>query len=159
MADESAFRVEFNKEEFAGFLRALKTFEPALATATRRNLRHVGDETIADMRSVIAGGPGSGRYGVQAGIQAGLKTAVATGKRQQGVKISSTGAGLSPDRKPMLRLYNKSTFRHRIFGSDKWAAQSGAPYFGSVIKRHEDEMVEAVWKALEEAYDKMAETK
>lgn len=157
MAEESAFRVEFNKEEFAGFLRALKAFEPALATATRRNLRHVGDETIADMRSVIAGGPGSGRYGVQAGIQAGLKTAVATGVRKQGVTLSSRGTGLPDNRKPMLRLYNKPAFRHPVFGRGTWVVQRGQPYFGSVIKRHEDAMTESVWQALEEAFDKMQE--
>lgn len=159
MADDSDFRLEFDPGMFAGFLRALKAFEPALATSTRRNLRRAGDDAIAEMRSVVASGPGRGRIGVQAGIQAGLKTAVATGKRKQGVRITGTAARIPGEHKPMLRLYNKASFRHRVFGSDAWVVQGGQPYFGSVIKRHEPDMVDAVLKALEDAFDKMVATK
>lgn len=151
---ESAFRAEFDARQLAGFLKALKAFEPDLATATRRNLRRTGVETIADMRSVVgSGGP------ARAGISAGLKTAVATGKRSQGVKIQGTAARIADGHKPMLRLWNKSSFRHPVFGTGKWVMQSGRPYFGSTIKRHEDSMVEAIMQALEEAFEKMAATK
>lgn len=155
-----SFRVEFSPEQLAGFLRALKAFEPALATATRRNLRRAGDAAIADMKSTVASGPGSGSVGIKSGISKGLKTAVATGKRRQGVRITGTAANLPEGRKPMLRLYNKASFRHPVFGSrDSWVVQRGRPYFGSVIKRHEDDMVEAVMQALEDAYETMVRTR
>lgn len=152
---ESDFRVEFDKASFASFMRALKAFEPALATSTRRNLRRVGDKTIEDMRAVIASGPGDGSHGVKSGIISGLKTGVATGVRQQGVRLSSSGSGLPASKKAMRRAYNKAAWRHPTFGRGPWVSQKGQPYFGATIKRHEDEMVEAVWQALEEAYEKM----
>lgn len=148
--------MEFDPGMLAGFLRATKAFEPALATATRRNLRKTGVETIEDMRRVVASGPGRGRVGVKAGISAGLKTSVATGKRTQGVRIQGTAARLPEGHKPMLRLYNKASFRHRVFGRDAWVVQPGRPFFGSTIKRHEDSMVEAILQALEDAFDVMA---
>lgn len=154
MAD-SDFRVEFQPEQFAGLMAALKAFEPKLATATRRRLRQAGDDTIADMRSVVAGGPGAGRVGVKAGIRAGLKTAVATGKRKQGVRLTGTASRIPSGHGSMLRLYNKASFRHPVFGSGTWVVQGGQPYFGSVIKRHEDALTEAVWQALEDAFDAM----
>lgn len=132
-------------------MRGLKAFEPNLATATRRNLRHVGDETIAAMRGRVGAG-GS----VRAGISAGLRTAVATGKRSQGVRLTGTASKIPQGHKPMLRLWNKASFRHPVFGTNKWVQQSGRPFFGSVIKEHEDQMVEAVWQALGEAMDKIA---
>lgn len=159
MAEGSDFRAEFDPSQFRGFMAALKAFEPTLATATRRRLRLAGVETVDDMKRVIASGPGRGRVGVQAGIVAGLSTAVATGKRQQGVRIRGTAARIPAGHQPMLRLYNKPSFRHRVFGRDVWAVQSGRPYFGSVIKRHEDAMVEAVWTALEDAFDAMEATR
>ena len=151
MPDQSDFRAEFDPAMFRGFMAAVKAFEPALATATRRRLRETGKDTIEDMRRTIASGPGSGRTGVRAAISAGLRTAVVTGKRRQGVRLTGTAAKLPESRKPMLRLYNKPTFRHRVFGSDTWALQRGRPFFGSTIKRHEDAMSEAVWAALEDA--------
>ncbi len=156
---ESDFRVEFDPAMFRGFMAAMKTFEPSLATATRRRLRQAGAETIDDMKRVVASGPGRGRTGVRAGIAAGLSTAVATGTRQQGVRIRGTAAKIPEGHKPMLRLQNKVSFRHRVFGADTWVVQTGRPFFGSVIKRHEDEMVEAVWSALEDAYKAMEATR
>lgn len=152
---ESDFRAEFDVAMFRGFMAAIKAFEPSLATATRRRLRQAGVETVEDMKRTIASGPGRGRVGVKAGISAGLSTAVATGKRQQGVRIRGTAAKIPAGHQPMLRLFNKRSFRHPVFGSDQWVEQSGRPYFGSVIKRHEDDMVEAVWAALEDAFNAM----
>lgn len=151
MAELSDFRVEFDLAMFRGFMAALKSFEPSLATATRRRLREAGVETVDDMKRVVSSGPGRGRVGVQSGIQAGLKTSVATGKRRQGVRITGSASRIPAGHQPMLRLYNKASFRHPVFGMGTWAVQRGRPYFGSVIKRHEDAMVEAVWTALEDA--------
>ncbi len=148
---ESDFWVEFDPAMFRGFMAAVKTFEPALATATRRRLRQAGTETIDDMKRVVASGPGRGRVGVKAGIAAGLSTAVATGKRTQGVRIRGTAAKLPEGHQAMLRLFNKRIFRHRVFGRDVWAEQKGRPFFGSTIKRHEDNMTNAVRAALEDA--------
>lgn len=156
----SDFRVEFDPSQIAGFLRAVKGFDPALATATRRRLRQVGVETIEDMRRVIASGPGSGAQGIKAGISQGLKTAVRTGKRTQGVQMTATASNLRDAHKAMLRLYNKATFRHPVFGNrNVWVNQKARPYFGSVIKKHEDDMAEAVWQALEDAFDAMGAAK
>lgn len=150
------FRVEFDPAQFKGFVNAVKAFEPALATAMRRNLRRAGDDTIRDMRDrVTSGRPGS----VRAGIAAGLKTSVTTAKRHQGVRITGTSARIPEGHKPMLRLYNKKSFRHPVFGSDTWAVQQGRPFFGSTIAKHEDEMVEAIMNALTEAFVKMAATR
>ena len=96
---------------------------------------------------------------MRAGIEAGLRTSVVTGKRRQGVRMSGTAARIPQGHKAMLRLLNKASFRRRVYGSPHaWVVQHGRPYFGSVIKRHEDEMVDAVLQALDEAMRKVQET-
>lgn len=138
---------------FRELIAAIKEVDPKLATALRRRLRRAGDETVADMRGVVQAGPGSGRIGIRTGIASGIKTTVATGKRRQGVRIQASASALPAGRKPMLRLQNKASFRHPVFGrtANKWVVQKGGPFFGSTIRRHEDQMRAAVLEALNDA--------
>lgn len=146
-----ATEVQFDPGQFRALMAAFKAFEPKLATKVRRELRRAGDDAVADIRSTVRSGPGSGKVGIRAGIAAGTKTTVATGKTKQGVKISSSSGALPAGHKPMLRAYNKASFRHPVFKTGTWVEQSGHPYFGGVIRRHEDAMRAAVLAALSEA--------
>lgn len=135
--------LELNPQSFRALMGAIKDFDPALATATRRRLRKVGDDVVRDMRSrILAGGSGPTHQAVARGI----RTRVLTGKAKQGVRISAQGPA------PMSRLLNKSSWRHPVFGRrSTWVVQRGRPYFGSAIRGREAELREAVLDALDDA--------
>jgi hypothetical protein len=146
-----ATEVQFDPGQFRALMAAIKAFDAKLATKVRRELRRAGDDAVADIKATVQSGPGSGRVGIRAGIAAGTKTTVATSKSAQGVRISSSSSALPAGHKPMLRAYNKAEFRHPVYGRDTWVSQSGRPFFGVVIKRHEEAMRAAVLAALGDA--------
>lgn len=138
--------LELNPQSFRGLMAAIKEFDPALATATRRRLRKAGEAVIPDMRArVLAGGRGPTHQAVARAI----RTRVLTGKRRQGVQIQSAGGA-------MARMFNKPKWRHPLFGNKTvWYEQTGHPYFGNTIRGHEDELRQAVLDALGDALDAM----
>lgn len=132
-------------------LRDVKAFEPKLATALRRNIRNAAKAAADDAKAEVIKG-GASKTGLRAGIARGIRVSISTGKRTNGVRITSTGAGLDASRKPMVKAYNTATFRHPTFGdTNNWQQQSGRPYFGSVIAAHKADVQRGVEQALDEA--------
>jgi hypothetical protein len=148
---DGGIRAEFDPATFRDFMAQVKAFDPKLATALRRRLRQAGEETTRDMKGVVGSGD------MRSKIAGGIKTSVATSKSRQGVSIESTGNKLGAQRTGMHRAWNKGEFRHPVFGNKKkWVHQSGNPFFGSTIRRHEDDMREAVLDALNDALKEMS---
>jgi len=59
MAD-GAFEFDLDAPDLRGLLARVKELDPKLATGLRRELRHVGDQSIAEARAILAGKlPGS----------------------------------------------------------------------------------------------------
>ena len=54
----------------------------------------------------------------------------------------------------MLRLYNKPSWRHPVFGNREaaWETQSGNPYFRNVLDKHVDSLGRAIDRAMDEAH-------
>lgn len=86
--------------------------------------------------------------GTREAIARGIGLRIAPGVRTPGIRVVSAGSTLDPSRKAMVKAFNRTTFRHPVFGNrNDWVNQSGRPYFGAVIDRHR----EAFQKAVEEA--------
>jgi hypothetical protein len=140
-------RVEADPKQLAHILAGAKAFSPKLATNLRREMRKAGDSAINDMRGILGSGPVGGAIGQ------GIRLQVQTSKTKQGIRITSTGAGLSADKKPLTKAFNLGTFRHPVYGNrNAWVNQAGRPYFGVVLK-HRDEILAAVDKALNDAVE------
>lgn len=185
--------IRIDPHDFGRILRHAKDFDRKLATSVRRELRLSAAPILADVKSTLARPTPNGRgapprrASVRAGLAAGTKVAVNTGEKRPGIRITTSSAKLPPNKKIMLRLYNKETWRHPVFGdgarkikagrgalgalkaagdaahnkraASKWVTQRGRPYFGSVIVKHHDEARAAVVKALEEAVEAMEGTR
>ena len=159
--------------QFKELLGKTSAFEPKLRTALRKRIRAEADKGAKEAREEVAKAPGTvaGRTrvnlgtrgfqshkglkarGVRQGIAAGIKVQVAAnGSRKVGVFIRSTGAGLPPSQRFMVRAWDKEAgWRHPVFGTSEWVQQKGRPYFGSVIAKREQEIAEGVKRALDEA--------
>jgi hypothetical protein len=140
-------RVEADPRQLAHILAGAKAFDKKLATNIRRELRKAGDVAINDMRGILGSGPVGGAIGQ------GIRMQVSTSASKTGVRIVSTGSALAAEKKPLVKAFNKGTFRHPVYGHrDRWVSQSGRPYFG-VVYKHRDEIMAAVQKALDDAVE------
>jgi len=159
--------------QFKELLGKTSAFEPKLRTALRKRIRAEADKGAKEAREEVAKAPGTvaGRTrvnlgtrgfqerkkvngrGVRAGIASGIRIQIAAnGARKVGVFIRSTGSGLPPWQRRLVRSWDKeSGWRHPVFGTDEWVQQKGRPYFGSVIAKREQEIAEGVKRALDEA--------
>lgn len=144
--------VRVDARDFGALMRSVKAFEPKLGTDLRRTIRQAAQPVLADMRSALADAPAKKDYGVRAGIAAGIAVRVDTPKKGSGgVRITASSAKLPENRRAMLRLMNKKSWRHPVFGTGKWVQQSGRPYFGAVITAHTEQFARAVEEALSAA--------
>jgi hypothetical protein len=94
--------------------------------------------------------------GVRDAIAQGISGGVSTkAKNKYGVMITASSEYLPRNKKAMMKAYNKSAWRHPVYGNKgKWVKQEGNPYFGSIAAQHVDELeadvVKAITKVLEE---------
>lgn len=163
--------IRIDGPDFARLMNALKDADKQAATRIRRELRDEGKKAAEDVKREVMKPPPNdapGSVGTRAGIASGIKAEVKTGKSRQGVRISASSKGLPPERKRMLRLYNKEKgWRHPVFAQTKkaggwrgwlgarekvWVHQQGRPYFGKVIEKHRDDMTRALGRAMDEAH-------
>lgn len=85
------------------------------------------------------------RQGIAKGIGASLR---ASGNDAQ--LIITASPRFLGNRAPMLKAYNKRSFRHPLFGNrNYWHTQQGNPYFGDTIYNNRDEVVKRLAAAME----------
>jgi hypothetical protein len=179
VASEPPIRIDAH--EFARLMRDAKAFDRDLALKIRRNMRLAAAPIVADAKRTVLEPPPNdkpGTRGVRRALASGISFRVGTGAGKKGgsVRISASSKGLPPERKAMLRLYNKKKgWRHPVYargGDGKlavktrrkrsvggligrretvWVHQQGRPYFGSVILEHRRAMQLAVLEAMNEA--------
>lgn len=116
--------------------RDLSRFEPGLRSGLRARLTQTGKEGRAAVqrtlrRSTPAGNPsGPGR----AALAAATKVRTITSRHATGVEVSTTADQLPPEHRGLLYVYNKTAFRHPVFGMhDVTVTQRGRPYFEAVL--------------------------
>lgn len=131
----------------------LKKYDPALLTALRKRLRNAGNFAVEEIRRTLGmpspdGGPDTGEQ--RARLAAATKVTISFSRRQAGAKVVTSGSKLPPEHQGVLRVYNKETFRHPVFGDkDDWVQQRGRPYFGeafteAVVARARQEITDAM---------------
>jgi hypothetical protein len=160
--------LEADATEFSRVFRMAKEFDKELVKRIRRNIREAAKPAVAEVKREVQKTPRSGgkrsakvrvvRRGqerttnLRAALAAGTSLRITARARGGTVTITTDARRLPPDRAPMVRAYNKRSFRHPVFGdTERWVAQKGTPYFGPVILRHEKSLHAAVEAALAEA--------
>ncbi len=159
-------------------MRDAKAFDRDLGLRLRRNMREAAKPIVADAKSTVLEDPPNdapGTVGVREAIAQGIAFRVGTGAGKKGgsIRIAASGKRLPPERKAMLRLYNKKHgWRHPVRSNkaggnlqrrskgisgflgkkdDVWVHQQGRPFFGSIILEHKRDMQLAVLAAMDEA--------
>ena len=157
--------------DLAALLRELKDVDAAVSRNVRRSIRQAAKVAAEDVKREVEKPPPNdapGTAGSRAAIASGISVQLVTGERSksQGVRITGSSKNLAAGRKPMLRLYNKESWRHPVFaherrsgglrgllgGSERvWVTQQGRPYFQAVLQKHTDDFQRAIVAAVDEA--------
>lgn len=157
--------------DLAKLLRELKDVDAAVSRNVRRNIRQAAKVAAEDVKSEVRKPPPNdapGTAGSREAIAGGIGVRVNTGEKgtRQGVSIVGSSKNLSSGRKAMLRLYNKTSWRHPVFAQTKrasgirglfgardkvWVTQQGRPFFGAVLEKHTDDFQRAIVAAVDEA--------
>lgn len=132
----------------------LREFEPAVARSLRRNMREVGQETLAEMKRLALQTPPNDNPDISVGSREAIarqtKFVVNFTKRSAGVRFTTTPGKLGN----FIFGYNqKAPFRHPVFGQKQvQVTQQGRPYFGAVLtKDNVDKMVARLGDVIDDA--------
>lgn len=92
------------------------------------------------------------RTTVRAEIARGIAVRLGNSQRHgASVRVVGSSQHLPSNRKAMLRLYNKTSWRHPVFGGKEWVSQLGRPFFGEVLDKYRDDVQRAIQAAVDEA--------
>lgn len=158
MADEP-LQIEADVAEFRALVGRSSRLETDVKRRLRKRLREAGELGAKDARAA-ARLPGRTRgrarpTGLREGIARGIRVqlAASSGSGRVGVFIRSTGRGLDPGRRALVRRWDRRRgWRHPVFGDrETWVTQLGRPYFGSVISQRRDDITRRVRTVLDEA--------
>lgn len=144
---------------FSTLLKSLKEADAEASKRVRRAIRASAKDAVADVRkAVLEPAPHRARrrktydVGVRQGIAAGIGIRISTASKGGSVRIVAAPSKMPAGHAPMLKAYNKKSFRHPVYGDTAhWVNQSGRPFFGAVIYQHRLEIENAVTKAVQEA--------
>ncbi|MEP6477850.1 MAG: hypothetical protein ABJB03_00535 [Rhodoglobus sp.] len=152
---DQGLQIVIDPTEWYRLKAELDKFDPALAKALRRRIRNAGNVAAEEVRKTLRLPPPSGgpdNTGGREALIAATKVTVSFAKRAAGAKIVTSSRGLDAAHKGLVNVYNKTQFRHPVYGRAVWVAQQGRPYFGaSINKAISARVVQEVWDALDEA--------
>ncbi len=149
------YQVVIDPQEWYRLKKELDKFDPSLSRALRKRIRNAGVVAVDAVKEELAksspdNGSDSGE-GREA-LAAATKVSVSFGKRSAGAKIVTSSRLLPDEHKGLLKVYNKESFRHPVFGQPNWVTQKGRPYFGKPIQKAIDrELTKEIRAALDEA--------
>jgi hypothetical protein len=144
-------RIEVDPHGLARIVRAAKAFDANLAKSLRKRLREAAQVGQKDVQRRLQGRSFHIDEGLARGLARGTTVSVRSGTRSAGVSIRTSAKALPADKAPMVRAYNKPSFRRRVYGRDVWVEQKGRPYFGAVLDEHKEDMRVAVETAISDA--------
>lgn len=157
--------LRIDSAQFYAVAQAAKGFDATLLKHMRKQLRAAGQEMADEVKGAIAQIPSSGRSrtGIRSALQRGTGVSVLTNSpRTAGIRIRTSGRYLPAGKAPLLYAMNLPQFRHPVFPDPRrtrkqwgWAAQSGRPYFGTVIMANRGEAVNRLRMALGSAMDEV----
>jgi hypothetical protein len=95
---------------------------------------------------------------------AGVKISIPSGRESkdgtvtgEGVRITTTDAKLPDSKSPMVKAYMARSFRHPVFGTDKYVSQRGKDWFFGPILKDADQFESAVARAVQAALDEITD--
>lgn len=148
------FQVVIDPGEWYKLKQDLDKFDPELARQLRRRIKNAGEIAAQKVREKLAEDPptdGPDDTGGREALIAATRVSVSFAKRSAGSRIQTSASRLPARHKGLLNVYNKTSFRHPVYGDKSvWVAQEGRPYFGVVILKA---MNEAVTKEIFSAID------
>lgn len=118
-------QVRVDSAEFRRVMTQAQSFDRRLYLQLRRRLRAASQPVVREVQQHLAAG-GPSKTGMRAGLAAGTRASVSTGKKA-GVTITTSPSKLPANKRAMAKTWNKSVFRHRVFGEDVWRSQAGNP--------------------------------
>jgi hypothetical protein len=135
---DQGIELTIDPQEWYRFKQKIDAIDPELARALRRRIRNAGNIAALAVKAALAEPtPGGTPLGSEAGRQAliqATRVSVSFGKAAAGARIMTTSARLPQVQKGLLKVYNKTSFRHPVFGDrNVWVTQEGHPYFGAAI--------------------------
>jgi hypothetical protein len=149
-------QVRVDSAEFRRVMAQAKSFDRRLYLQLRRRLRAASRPVVTDVQQHLLRG-GASKTGLRAGLAAGTRATVSTG-RAAGVTITTSPSKLPPSKRAMAKTWNKSVFRHRVFGEDVWRSQAGNPTT-PVILHQRLRFQQAVVAALQDTLRQMETTR
>ena len=131
----------------AGIQKAGWRFEFRVNKKTGK--RYVGKRNIYKDRDVA----NSRSKGRREGIKAGLKLQITATAKTQQATIRTTGPKVDGSPKfNFAKIWNKSQFRHPVFGLKTYVDQRGQPFFSEPIATGSDELVRNIESILTNAF-------
>ena len=131
-------QIVIDPAEWYRFKKELDNFDPAITRALRKRIRNAGNIAATAVKKALREATPDGTSmgpGRQALIDA-TKVSISFGKRSAGTRIVTSASKLPAEHKGLLNVYNKTAFRHPLFGNkDYWQNQRGRPYFGASIQK------------------------
>lgn len=153
----SSIEFSITPQGFRELALATAAFDKNLAAALRRNIRAAATQVLEDIRREVLSGSYAMDAGMRAGIAAGLKVQVSTSQSRPGVRIVASKGRMPEGKGPMVRAWNKSSFRHQVFGNTEvWMAQQGHPYFDQPIAAARPRFTDAGELAMRQAAAQLA---
>jgi hypothetical protein len=142
--------IRFDAAANGRLMRELRGFDRTLYTRTRARIRARVRPVLDDVKAeILKGGPS--RTGMRAGLAAGTRASISTGK-QANVTIVTSPSKLPANKAAMARTWNKETFRHPLFGDRwHWYSQAGHEFFLPTILKHRLAFQQAYLSALQDA--------
>jgi hypothetical protein len=142
---------ELDPAALRALLADVRGFDKHLYTGLRRELRGAGESGVKAVQARILSAPARTDVGLRRGLAAGVRVAIRNGAKAAGVSITETGSKLPADKRVLVKLFDKPSFRHRVYGGDTWVTQAGRPNFGSVLDERKADMQAAAQRALNDA--------
>lgn len=155
-------------------VQASRTWDKVSRAEMRKGLRAAASKGAeAAQREVLGPPPARGAAsmahrasrpsGLREGLAKGVKVAIRTGRESssgvvsgEGVRVTTTGSRLAPDKEPMVKAYMAREFRHPVFGRGTYVTQRGKNWFyGPLMAGREDYQREVV-RAIEAAAQAIA---
>lgn len=153
---DQGLQVVIDPQEWFRLKQSLDKFDKSLTTALRKRIKNAGNIAADSVRKKLAlsspgGGDDSGES--RAALIAATRVTVSFAKRAAGAKIVTGSGGLDAAHKGLLKVYNKTSFRHPVFGNtDNWVPQKGRPYFNAgIYEALNKSLVDEIRAALDEA--------
>lgn len=150
-------RVTIDPSDWFRFKQQCDAYDKKLTSAVRKRIKNAGNiavDRVKDTLSMPSPDGGDSSVGSRAALIAGTKVALSFAQKTAGVKITTSGRGLPAGHSGFEKVYNKSSFRHPVYGGRAWVSQSGRPYFGAVIAKALDkEILDEMQAAIDDAFE------